>query len=136
MRSRPNLPLGIKRTQAVGAPIGAAMRSIKTPTPENTRLGQQFEAWIGLMPKDHSTAGRVRLGVIARADDESLHGVPVAGAMAVIKHLPSAGSQSVLSPGLGQLLKHKPPKPAAMVPANRAIDRAGKVPWRGEMSDE
>ena len=136
MRSRPNLPLGIKRTQAVGALLGSrhwpqsAQRceASKHPPPENFRSGQQFEAWIGLVPKDHSTAGKVRLGVITRAGDESLHSVPVAGAMADIRHLPSAGSQSVLSAGLGQLLKHKPPKPAVMVPANRAIAGAGKVP--------
>jgi transposase len=31
------------------------------------RSGRQFAAWIGLTPRDHSTAGKVRLGVITRA---------------------------------------------------------------------
>jgi hypothetical protein len=35
-------------------------------------IGRQFAAWIGLTPKDHSTAGKVRLGVITRASDEAL----------------------------------------------------------------
>jgi transposase len=39
-------------------PIGAVMLSMKTPAPEMFRSGRQFAAWIGLMPKDHSTAGR------------------------------------------------------------------------------
>jgi len=36
-----------------------------------------FSAWIGLTPKDHSTAGKTRLGVITRAGDESLRSVLV-----------------------------------------------------------
>ena len=43
----------------------------KTPAPELFRSGRQFAAWIGLTPKDHSTAGKVRLGVITRAGDEA-----------------------------------------------------------------
>ena len=48
-------------------PIAAAMLLMKTPAPELFRSGRQFAAWIGLTPKDHSTAGKVRLGVITRA---------------------------------------------------------------------
>jgi transposase len=50
------------------------------------RSGRQFAAWIGLTPKDHSTAGKVRLGVITRAGDESLRSVLVVGATAVIRN--------------------------------------------------
>ena len=59
---------------------------MKTPAPELFRSGRQFAAWIGLTPKDHSTAGKVRLGVITRAGDEALRTVLVSGATAVIKH--------------------------------------------------
>ena len=52
---------------------------MKTPAPELFRSGRQFAAWIGLTPKDHSTAGKVRLGVITRAGDEALRGVLVSG---------------------------------------------------------
>ncbi len=40
-------------------PIGAALLRMKTPEPELFRSGRQFAAWIGLTPKDHSTAGKV-----------------------------------------------------------------------------
>jgi Phosphate transporter family/Transposase IS116/IS110/IS902 family len=53
-------------------PIGAVLLKMKTPEPELFRSGRQFAAWIGLTPKDHSTAGKVRLGVITRAGDEGL----------------------------------------------------------------
>jgi transposase len=65
-------------------PIGAALLMMKTPAPEMFRSGRQFAAWIGLTPKDHFTAGKVRLGVITRAGDEALRSVLVAGATAVI----------------------------------------------------
>ena len=66
-------------------PIGAALLMMKTPAPELFRSGRQFAAWIGLTPKDHSTAGKVRLGVITRAGDEALRSVLVVGATAVIQ---------------------------------------------------
>jgi transposase len=49
-------------------PIGATLLTMKTPAPEAFRSGRQFAAWIGLTPKDHSTAGKARPGVITRRD--------------------------------------------------------------------
>ena len=65
-------------------PLGGVLLRMKTPEPELFRSGRQFAAWIGLTPKDHSTAGKVRLGVITRAGDEGLRSVLVVGATAVI----------------------------------------------------
>ena len=58
-------------------PIAAALLMMKTPAPEMFRSGRQFAAWIGLTPKDHSTGGKVKLGVITRAGDEALRSVLV-----------------------------------------------------------
>jgi hypothetical protein len=49
-------------------PIGAVLRKMKTPEPELFRSGRQFA--VGWTPTDHSTAGKVRLGVITRAGGE------------------------------------------------------------------
>jgi len=46
-----------------------------------------YAAWLRLTPKDHSTAGRHRLGVITRAGDEELRRVLVVGATAVIQQV-------------------------------------------------
>jgi len=113
-------------------PIGAAMLSMKTPAPEMFRSGRQFAAWIGLTPKDHSTAGKVRLGVITRAGDEGLRSVLVVGATAVIRHLRNAGSQSILASWLEQLLKRKPPKLVAVALANKLARIAWKLMVTGE----
>ena len=38
--------------------IGASLLMMKTPAPELFASGRQFAAWMGLTPKDHSTAGK------------------------------------------------------------------------------
>src|SRR5215207_483421 len=53
-------------------PIGACLLAIKVTDPHAFRSGRDFAAWIGLTPKDHSTAGKQRLGAITRAGDEAL----------------------------------------------------------------
>jgi transposase len=98
------------------------------------RSGRQFAAWIGLTPKDHSTAGKVRLGVITRAGDEGLRSVLVAGATAVIRHLGNARSQSALASWLEQILKRKPPKLVAVALANKLARIAWKLLVTGETS--
>lgn len=58
-------------------PVGASLLMMKTPDPRMFKCGRD---WIGLTPKDHSTAGKVRLGGITRASDEMLRSVLVVGA--------------------------------------------------------
>jgi transposase len=110
-------------------PIGAALLMMKTPAPEMFRSGRQFAAWIGLTPKDHSTAGKVRLGVITRAGDEALRSVLVAGATAVIQHVRRGGRGS---PWIVDLLMRKPPKLAAVALANKTARVAWKLMVTGD----
>jgi transposase len=111
-------------------PIGATMLVMKTPAPEAFRSARHFAAWLGLTPKDHSTAGKVRLGVITRAGDEALRSVLVVGATAVIRH--AQRSQTRVSPWLIALLKRKPPKLAAVALANKIARIAWKLMVSGE----
>lgn len=100
------------------------------PAPELFRSGRQFAAWIGLTPKDHSTAGKVRLGAITRAGDEALHAVLVSGATAVIRHAVRCGGRA--SSWLLDLLKRKSPKLAAVALANKMARIAWKLMVTGE----
>ena len=110
-------------------PIGAMLLTMKTPEPELFRSGRQFAAWIGLTPRDHSTAGKVRLGVITRAGDEGLRSVLVVGATAVIRQAQRHGRAS---PWLAGLLKRKSPKLAAVALANKTARIAWKLMLTGE----
>ena len=110
-------------------PIGAVLLKMKTPDPGLFQSGHQFAAWIGLTPKDHSTAGKVRLGVITRAGDEGLRSVLVVGATAVIRQVRCGGRAS---PWLAELLKRKPPKLAAVALANKMARIAWKLMVTGQ----
>jgi transposase len=96
-------------------PIGATALAMKVPDPTVFRSARHFAAWLGLTPKDHSTAGRQRLGTITRAGDETLRRLLVSGAMAVIQR----AHPERASPWLLALLARKPRKLAAVALANK-----------------
>ena len=110
-------------------PIGASMLVMKTPAPETFRSGRHFAAWLGLTPKDHSTAGKSRLGGITRAGDEALRSVLVMGSTSVLRRVRQRGTGS---PWLIDLLKRKPPKLVAVALANKNARIAWKLMVSGE----
>ena len=112
-------------------PIGASLLLMKTPAPEQFRSARHFAAWIGLTPKDHSTAGKARLGVITRAGDEALRSTLVVGATALLRQVRS-GRGTNASPWLLELLKRKPPKLAAVALANKIARIAWKMMVTGD----
>jgi transposase len=114
-------------------PIGATALVMKAPDPRLFPSGRRFAAWIGLTPKDHSTAGKTRLGKITRAGDEMLRSVLVAGATAVIQQARRGRGRA--SPWLLALLARKPPKLAAIALANKIARIAWKLMTTGESYD-
>jgi transposase len=108
----------------IGA-VGAPELIMKTPDPKAFTSARHFAAWIGLTPKDHSTAGKTRLGKITRAGDERLRSILVAGATAVIRQARCGRGHP--SPWLVALLKRKPPKLAAVALANKSARIAWKL---------
>jgi transposase len=123
----------LARIPGVG-PVIASLLVMKTPDPHAFRSGRQFAAWIGLTPKDHSTAGKTRLGVITRAGDEMLRSLLVVGATAVIWQARRGKGRSA-SPWLHALLKRKAPKLAAIALANKIARIAWKLMTTGETYD-
>jgi transposase len=114
-------------------PIGATALVMKTPDAGGFPSGRHFAAWLGLTPKDHSTAGKTRLGKITRAGDERLRSLLVAGATAVIQQVQRGRGHP--SPWLLALLKRKPPKLAAVAFANKIARIAWKLMMTGESYD-
>ena len=111
-------------------PIGAVLLVTKTPEPRAFRSGRDFAAWMGLTPKDHSTAGKRRLGVITRAGDEDLRANLVCGATAVIQQVKAGRSRP--SPWLAELVRRKEAKEAAVALANKIARIAWKLMVSGE----
>ena len=112
-------------------PIGASLLMMKTPDPRMFKSGRDFAAWIGPTPKDHSTAGKVRLGMITRAGDEMLRSILVVGATALLQHVRTGRSQCA-SRWLLELLQRKRPKLVAVALANKIARVAWKLMVSGE----
>lgn len=110
-------------------PVTAAALVMKAPDPHAFRSGRRFAAWLGLTPKDHSTAGKTRLGKITRAGDETLRQLLVVGATSVVRYAKARGRGPLW---LIELLKRKPPKLAAVALANKMARIAWKLMTSGE----
>jgi transposase len=111
-------------------PIGATLLAIKVPDAQGFKSGRDFAAWLGLTPKNHSTAGKNRLGAITRAGDEMLRSVLVAGATALIQHM-RRGSKRAW-PWLEALIARKPFKLVAVALANKLA----RIAWKLMVSSE
>jgi transposase len=112
-------------------PVIASLLVMKTPDPKAFRSGRDHAAWLGLTPRDHSTAGKVRTGGITRAGDATLRSLLVVGATAIIWQT-RRGTSRDNSPWLVELLKRKPPKLAAIALANKTA----RIVWKLMTSDE
>ena len=66
-------------------PISAVALTIKVTNPKVFGCGRNLSAWIGITPKDHTTANKKRRGTITRAGDEMLRSLLISGAMSVIQ---------------------------------------------------
>jgi hypothetical protein len=80
--------------------------------PRTFRSGRNFSAWIGLVPKQHSSGGKDRLGSISKQGDRYLRSLFVAGALAVIRYAKIHGTKH--RPWLTALLGRRPTKVVAI----------------------
>ena len=67
-------------------PVLATALVATVADPRTFRSGRNFSAWIGLVPKQHSSGGKDRFGHISKQGDRYLRGLFVAGALAVIRY--------------------------------------------------
>src|ERR1700724_3042489 len=85
--------------------------------PKAFRSGRDFSAWIGLVPKQHSSGGKDKLGSISKQGDRYLRSLFTAGALAVIRYAKIHGTKH--RPWLTALLARRRPKVAAIALANK-----------------
>jgi transposase len=98
--------------------------------PKAFRSGRDFSAWIGLVPKQHSSGGKDRLGSISKQGDRYLRGLFTAGALAVIRYARIHGTKH--RPWLTSLLARRPTKVAAIALANKIARMAWAMMAKGE----
>jgi transposase len=115
-------------------PVLATALVATVADPKVFRSGRNFSAWIGLVPKQHSSGGKDRLGSISKLGDRYLRGLFVAGALAVIRYAKIHGTRH--RPWLTALLARRPTKVAAIALANKLARMAWAMMARGERYKE
>jgi transposase len=91
--------------------------------------GRSLAAWIGLVPRQHSTGGKERLGRISKQGNRHLRWLLVAGAMSLIRYARHHGTKRTW---LVHLMGRRPPKVAAVALANKMARIAWAMMVRGE----
>ena len=119
----------LKTIPGVGI-ITATALAASIPDPSLFRSGRQFAAFLGLVPRQHSTGGKTRLGRISKMGDRYLRKLLVVGATSVVRR---AGSNtSATGAWLRSLLERKPARLVTVAVANKTARIAWAVMARGE----
>ena len=104
-------------------PICATAIQAFAPPMESFRCSRDFSAWLGLVPRQHSTGGKPRLGKISKMGQRDLRRLLVCGAMAVVRWALRRGE--IGDPWLARMLARKP----VMVVAVALANRMARIAW-------
>jgi transposase len=102
--------------------------------PKAFRSARHFASWVGLVPKQHSSGGKEKLGSISKQGDRYLRGLFTAGALAVIRYAKIHGTGH--RPWLTALLARRPTKIAAVALANKIARMARAIMAKGDQYKE
>ena len=106
----------IGRIEGVG-PITATALVAAIGDKSCFKNGRQFAAWLGLVPKQHSSGGKARLFGISKRGDRYLRTLLIHGARAVLSR--AAGKTDVRSQWIGRMRERRYPNVVAVALANK-----------------
>ena len=117
-------------------PVTASTLAATVPDPAAFRSGREFAAWLGLVPAQHSSGGKARLGKISKRGDAELRRLLIIGAQAVLRwpraveanpwlrSLLARRPRLVVAVALANKMARIAPRPARRPLLRRRIDRA------------
>lgn len=99
-------------------PLIATAIAVLAPPPGTFRKARDFAAWLGLVPRQHSTGGKQRLGATTKMGERSLRRLLIIGANSVIikRHVHASARPGTW---LGGMLAKKPPMLVRVALANK-----------------
>ena len=108
----------LQKLKAVGPLTASAMVSI-VGNPKEYKNGRNFAASLGLVPRQHSTGGKTRLGAITKCGDGYLRKLLVHGARSVVYHTVRQSKTDPLSLWIRQLYERRGANHAAVALAHK-----------------
>jgi transposase len=97
--------------------IGATAIAATVPDASLFRSGRDFAAWLGLVPRQHSSGGKTRLGRMSKMGDRYIRRLLVQGAISAIHW--GRRKPGFAESWIGQLLARKPMRLVAVALANK-----------------
>jgi transposase len=112
-------------------PITATALAALAPPPESFARARDFAAWLGLVPRQHSSGGKQKLGAISRMGERTLRKLLIIGASAVVLHASKRGAPT--GSWLAQMLARKPRMLVTVALANKTARIVWAVLTRNEV---
>lgn len=98
-------------------PMTALAVEAFAPNLNEFRSGRDFAAWLGLVPRQHTSGGKERLGRVSKAGQTDIRRLLIIGAMSRVI---GRGARNIAAPSwLGRLMHRKPKMLAAIALANK-----------------
>ena len=111
-------------------PITASAIAATVADPSVFRSGRELAAWIGLVPRQHSSGGKRKLGRVSKQGDRYLRRLLTIGATSVMRRLP--GKTDGHSAWVRMLLDRRPFRLVSLALANKMARIAWAVMVRQE----
>jgi transposase len=112
-------------------PITASLIAATVVDISRFKTARQFAAWLGLVPRQHSTAGKTRLGRITKAGNKEIRKLLVLGATSMVGR--AGGWHSALGAWLRDILQRRPVRLVTVALANKMARIAWAVMTRNEV---
>lgn len=111
-------------------PITAMAIAAFAPPMQEFRRGRDFAAWLGLVPRQHSTGGKQVLGRTSKMGQRDIRRLLIIGAMAVVRAAVRRGVTE--ESWLGRMLARKP----RMVVAIALANKMARAAWAMQTKEE
>jgi transposase len=111
-------------------PICATALEALAPPPQTFAKGRDFAAWLGLVPRQNSSAGKARLGRVSKMGQRDLRRLLIIGAMSVVRSAIRRGAPA--GSWLARMLGRKPRLVVAIALANKMARIAWALLVKGE----